>query len=141
MEWLKIALLLFVGYWIGTLVASYSSMQILISTGCALPVLRMMEPYKHCFDIASCKKLFRTTIVVHTLIAIAAAALTILFAPHYLKIGICVGYLLALFLGRRQYGINDNNLADTITIIGKRVYPGHEDELRTALVNTFGIKE
>lgn len=120
------------------LVASFSTMQVLLSLRCGFPILRQLEPYRHCFDIEGCRSVFRTATILNICVTAAVIVIAAMWATGYLRTGLYISMAFYILLGFRKSGINEANIGDIINLIGKRVYPGKDTELFEAFVRVVG---
>ena len=121
MEFIADILLFGVGWLIGSLLFTWSTLQIIISFRCAFPLLKIISDLEHIFDIKACKALFRKTVVINYIVFAVVVALVILFAPHMMQIGFVISYIFTFILSLGKTGMNNDNLMDFTRILFKKV--------------------
>jgi hypothetical protein len=137
MDWLWNIVLGVIGYVIGSLAASWPTVQIGSALFCAFPLLRRLRGYEDCFDLKGCKQVFAKTVVINSVILALVIWAVLSWAPDWMLVGAIVGYGFTFLLSLRQLGINENNVKDFVEILEKFAIQGKEDEAFHAMLDTI----
>lgn len=137
MEFIKYAAQFGIAWFVGNFIAG-SITQIGCCLFCSFPLIKRIEQFDDLFDIRSIKKLFRGTVILHSIILIVSSVAVVLLAPKMCQYGFFFSFVFMTLIGCGKWGINEQNTIDFLKIVLKRTYAGKELEAADALKTVFG---
>lgn len=137
MEFIKYAAQFGIAWFVGNFIAG-SITQIGCCIFCSFPLIKRIETFSNLFDIKTIKKLFRVTVILHSIILIASSVAVVLLAPKMCQYGFFFSFIFMTLIGCGKWGINDQNTIDFLQIVLKKTYAGKELEAAEVLKTIFG---
>lgn len=119
----------FSGLWVvGKLVYAFFGTQISITTRCARKLFDMVKNDHEYWFPDSCDKYLKSVVRKNRIIIAVAFIVVILFLPMAGAVGFILGYVITVLTSRKQTGVSEDNLKESIAIFLRFARPNMRDE-------------